>query len=909
MLFMKPGIYHRFFFINLFFFFILFSNQGYSQSYGLGFYSHEVVQDKRTSLDLFPGKGHCFQDDFDISFEVAFLPDHIDYFGYIFRLIKDDKLNIDLIYDKRFMEKKHFKVVIGGKLSNIAFDIDNVSLFKKWNKFRLSFDLKNNRLTFYTEKNSFIQDGIGLAGGNCFKFYFGANQYEQFKITDVPPMKVRNIQIKNKGALQFSWPLDEKNGNVGHDLIGKMDAAVNNPIWIKNAHYDWKLLKEFSINGAAAVTFNSKKELLYIVGVDSLLSYSPADTVWTWAAYKTGKINIIPGNLVVSNDNTNELYELCIDKKLVSTLNIAKGEWDHPGLPGVMTDYLHLNKFYSPADSSLYLVGGYGQFQYKNAIFKYHIPSRSWQNITTSGDSLIPRYLSAAGTNASGDTAYILGGYGSLTGQQILNPQCIYDMMLFDVKNRKIKKIFEITRAKEDFVFANSLVIDARSKTYFGLVFPNYKYNSELQLIKGSLLDGSFQFLGNKIPYLFHDTHSFADLYYCQASNKFLAVTLLRENNNRTRVNVYSLEAPPVGSDFEVVVLPVKRPGTLYYILFSFVIAGGFIYWLYRKKKGYGLPGLPALLRKEEEHVNKITSSAGVIGSSSFSRTDSEELPPTGNKISSEVFVPVNGSFSEMILPADDEIRLHDTSGQKAGPPIKKSIFLFGEMQIYDKNGNDITRQFTPLLKELFLIILLFSIRKERGVSSDKLIELLWSGKSAESARNNRSVNIAKLKLILDKMEHCQLSKETGFWKIDIDYNYISVDYQDYLGIVANKKNISKQNILKLTRITQRGSFLTSIEHEWLDSFKSEVSNEIIDTYLHYAESVKIADDPDFLIQLTNFIFYFDPVNEDAMLIKCKALSHLGKHSLAKNAFEAYCKEYRLIYGEDFKKDFQSIIE
>ncbi len=193
------------------------------------------------------------------------------------------------------------------------------------------------------------------------------------------------------------------------------------------------------------------------------------------------------------------------------------------------------------------------------------------------------------------------------------------------------------------------------------------------------------------------------------------------------------------------------------------------------------------------------------------------------------------------------------------------------------------------------MLIALYSIKHDRGVSSEKLNDILWFDKSEKSARNNRAVNIAKLKSLLDKMGDCHLSKDTGYWKIDIDYSKIMVDYHNYLNIVSNKSKLNKQKIIQLTHITQRGNFLSNIEYEWLDTFKSEVSNEITDSYILFANSIQIADDPEFLIKLANDIFYFDPVNEDAMIIKCKALAHIGKHSLAKQTFESFNKEYKVI--------------
>ena len=169
-------------------------------------------------------------------------------------------------------------------------------------------------------------------------------------------------------------------------------------------------------------------------------------------------------------------------------------------------------------------------------------------------------------------------------------------------------------------------------------------------------------------------------------------------------------------------------------------------------------------------------------------------------------------------------------------------------------------------------------------------------------------MNIAKLKGILDKMKYCQVSKETGYWKIKIDFEKIHVDYTHYLALIRNKKALNKESILELADITKRGNFLSNTEYEWLDSFKSEISNEIVDSYLGFAATIKISEDPEFLVQLANYVFYFDPVNEEAMIIKCKALAHLGKHSLAKTTYENFAREYSRIYGEDFQMDMPEVL-
>jgi two-component SAPR family response regulator len=901
---MKIGNYKIFFIIIGLFTFLFYPGKVFTQSYGLGFNSHDVVQDRRTSLDLFPEKAYCFHGDFEISFEMSFLPGQKVYFGYILRLIKDDKENIDLIYDEDASVRKHFKVVIGGNLTGIGFDLDSDNLFRKWNKCWLKFDSKNDRLLFYTGKTCYIQNKIGLTNKSCFKAYFGTNQYKQFKVTDVPPMRIRNIQINRDGTEQFHWPLDERDGTVVHEIINNKEAVVTNPIWIKNEHYAWKLQKTMVVKGNASLAFNSGKGLLYIVGSDSLFTYSIADLQLTGLAYQSGRQLLLRGNQSLFVPFTNNLYNTYIDQKLVTAFNFNDKRWNKKYLPGPSTDYWQLNKFFSAVDTSLYLMGGYGHLLYKNTIYRYHFSSGTWQNIMPSGDRLIPRYLAALGTTARGDSVYILGGFGSPTGQQILNPQSIYDMMLFDVKNKRFRKLYDLSPGKEDFVFANSLVIDEKTKSYYGLIFPNYRYNSELQLIKGSLFSPSYTLVGNKIPYSFHDVHSFADLYYCPGNNTFVAVTLLSNSNdnntiNTTTVNIYTLAGPPVTSESEYAELPVKKQFPyllLYSILALLIIVTGYLY--VRKRN---------LRKAVTQHT--IADTVTVLGNTHSQTVLQERASGTRDSLIKDEKILIANTNNRNSNKGSYNSSKKENSDKGNPIPTRSSIFLFGEMQIFDKDGTDISGYFTPLIKELFLLILLYTLKKGRGVSPDKLNEILWSDKSAQAARNNRSVNIAKLKSILDKVEHCQLSKDTGYWKLEIDYAFITVDYHDYLSIVTDKKQLNKQKINDLANITQRGSFLSNIEYGWLDDFKSEVSNTIIDIYLHFAASIPIAEDPEFLVKLANYIFYFDAVNEEAMVIKCKSLAYLGKHSLAKNTFDSFIKEYKLIYGEEFNKDLQSILE
>ncbi len=82
-----------------------------------------------------------------------------------------------------------------------------------------------------------------------------------------------------------------------------------------------------------------------------------------------------------------------------------------------------------------------------------------------------------------------------------------------------------------------------------------------------------------------------------------------------------------------------------------------------------------------------------------------------------------------------------------------------------------------------------------------------------------------------------------------------------------------------------------------------------IDTLIHFANQCDIKNEADFIIHLADSIFIFDVTNEDAMILKCKALHFEGKHSYAKATYEKFYKEYKEMYGEEYERSFINILK
>jgi DNA-binding SARP family transcriptional activator len=212
------------------------------------------------------------------------------------------------------------------------------------------------------------------------------------------------------------------------------------------------------------------------------------------------------------------------------------------------------------------------------------------------------------------------------------------------------------------------------------------------------------------------------------------------------------------------------------------------------------------------------------------------------------------------------------------------------------------------LPRKLILFILLHSLRDDKGVSDNSLYETFWFGKSIENARNNRSVNVIKLKSLLENLDSTSISKDSGYLKFYFDPARVHIDYFEYLQIIRQKSDLTREQIVELLSMIEKRSFLKNTSADWLDPFKSEISNDIIDALLKYIDRSD-DDDAEFLLHLTNCIFLCDSVSEEALKIQCRLLIKQGKLSLAKNAYSRFIKEYKQLYDEAYELSFKQIIE
>jgi two-component SAPR family response regulator len=239
----------------------------------------------------------------------------------------------------------------------------------------------------------------------------------------------------------------------------------------------------------------------------------------------------------------------------------------------------------------------------------------------------------------------------------------------------------------------------------------------------------------------------------------------------------------------------------------------------------------------------------------------------------------------------------------------RQCISLLGGFNVMDKAGNNISPNFTPILKNLLLLILLYSEIGGKGINDKKIDGLLWADKDDKAARNNRNVSLTRLKLLLENIGDISLLNSSGFWKISIGQN-VFCDYQAALLHIRKFKtnDMGKGNLSELLELLMYGQLLPYTQADWLDKFKSDYSNDAIDILYNLLQGSAIKDEK-LKLQIADTIFLFDSLNEEALGIKCSILYNSGKKGLAKNAYDIFSKEYKAMLGEDYPYSLPQVLE
>jgi two-component SAPR family response regulator len=822
---------------------------GNNLHYGLTFRSHTFNQDERTSLDLTSGHSLPLSPgssiDFDLKLDSAFLT-----YGYVFRLILDDVSSLDLITN--FNTKKLNFVLV--ETQNVLFNIEfhHQIEIKKDNWMKINVQLHSDSIYCNI-------DGVSQAIPHSFadfkriRMYFGKNGHSVFHTTDVPPITIRNLVIRNrKGEAVRKWKMQRHNKNEVYDEIKNSRAKVENGIWEIDKHLKWNKIQSITLKEKnAQIAYDSVQARIFIATRDSLLIYNASNHVLVGEAIQAGAPFMYGGSYILFDEKNDRLLSYSIMHPDFVVYDLDKKEWSDK-----LTEYLppiqHHNRFIDAETNQLIVFGGYGNHQYKADMLRHDLDSGVWKSDDLSAD-IACRYLSAMGYLGNGELL-IMGGYGNHSGKQENLPRNLYDIYKVNFKNRKIELLSTLSGIKNPIVFSNSMIIEKNEQKLYALAYDNGKHKSFLSLVSVNWNTSELKVLGDSIPYRFLDTESFCDLFLYRKTSTLYAIVLhKKENSEQYNVEIYSLAYPPLSMSDVFQTPDYKGVDNTIYLLAII----GFLLLLFATAVYYRK-------RKEKE------------------------------------------PFIRMI---EDPVEPND---KKFIKPCKRNstILLFGGFQVFDREGNDITDHFTPILKQIFLFLLLNSIKDGKKVTSEKLDETFWQGMDKVSASNNKSVNISKLRILLDKIGDVTVSNKNSYWCIHLG-EAIVCDYQEVITLLKQIDSkltlIDKAVVRQILKFASGGLLLPQLNIEWVDDYKSEYTDLITNVLMTATTIPEIKDDTRLLLQIANVILLHDHIDEEAIKIKCRALFHSGQKGTSKQCFDKFQSEYIRILGESPKFNYEDL--
>jgi DNA-binding SARP family transcriptional activator len=848
----------RFRYKILLFFSILSAQSTYAvdTTKGLYFSSYEVTKENRTSLHVPVPKTISLYDGFSMNFEIK-IRNELQNFGYIFQMIGKNNTCLALVVsDLRVTDKTVLSLIIGDKVL-ITFKRQEIAdfQFEAWSRVTISFSKNGISMVVNGVKKEYTDDYDNI---NKFDIYFGANNHPTLFTTETPPMIIKNIHLFNKNKEIRCWTLDKHSTNIVYDEYKKEAAFVLNPKWELDSHLIWKKQKEINFAPYPQIAFDGEQERIFITSGNEMMIYhiqsNTLDTIRNiqGTAYKHRTTHTLYDN----NNRTLISYILAehLSDNQLTEFDFRLNKWNNTDNKEQKPYYWHHGKVFIPEDSLLVTVGGYGFHQYKGVLMKYAFADKKWQEVTIS-PAISPRYLGSTGYLGDGKLLYF-GGYGSESGDQEKHPGNYYDLYEIDLFTDSITKLWnmELPVNEAHFTNSNSMIIDKENDSFYVLTYSNRLDKTKIQAKKFRLSFPQYTLVGDTIPYIFSDIKSYCDLFHCTQSNLLVAVTVHTKEDDTGEVNIYTINYPPLNS-VDVFQAEHKRPIPIYWYVLAALL----------------LPVLFLCRRKWEQRKKKK---------------------------------PVD--FTQDTITSDEN---NDES-----VPVEvqaSSINLLGEFYVIDDSGVDITGNFKPITTQLFLLCLLSSIKNGKGISSRELKDILWFDKDDDSAQNNRNVNVSKLRLTLKNLKNFKINIDNSFWTVTFDKT-VFCDYKHVLSLIKkieSEETVRKELLNKLLSIASKGVLLPNIQAEWLDGYKAEYSNLIIEKLLQFSEKEDIKRDFSLVIKMANVILLHDHIDEDAIVKKCYALYHSGKKGQAKQSFKKFTEDYKNILGTDYKYTFEQFSE
>lgn len=834
--------------------------------YGLSLKSHSVPGIERTTLYLDDNQPFSIKNDFIISFQMYVRANEHD-FGTILHLHTNTNQFIRFSFVAG--EERHFPaLVLNEGIININSPIER----EKWLDVSLHLRLKDNVIEIDYD-NKKISAMAPLQGVKSVTALFG--QMKEY-LSDVAPIDLRNVTITQDGKQIREWKLWKHNDTVCYDEIEGAVARAIHPVWLIDNHIEWKLVHQAKIPGKLDVAFNAREALFYLVRSQSIDVLDENGTLQKEIAIRGGYPAVEFPNHLLYDTLSNKLVSYYPKKGITSRFSFDTERWSNEiRNTEEASNYNHARTF-NPADSSFYFFGGYGFYQYRNDLYRMKYSTNQIEQVEYERP-LYPRYSAAMAI--VGDELYIFGGRGNKYGKQELSSHYYWGLCAINLKNKQSRIVWQKNQPQEEgTIMASTMYFEPSDSSFYAV-----STNKGGVLWKISMKDSVYSEVSK--PIYNESTYQDSDfsLYTSPSHGKLFLVLDKILSNHTHELAIYSINMPLVN---EVDIRQstagesINNRWYLYAIgILLLLVLAGFV--LYRFKYNGKNKKAPATKKGTE----KTVATTGKVQSQS-------DVPESKT-------IPKKEWMQESETIFTETVNYYDRS--------RASISLLGCFNVRDKDGNDITSNFTPRLKHLLILLILYTEKNAQGILASKTTEILWPEKEETAARNNRNVNLRKLRVLLESIGDMEVMIENNFLRIKWGTN-VFCDYHTLIACTKQFEQEKSEELLnRILELLLYGPLLPNTIVDWLDDFKDDYSSYSIDLLKNLLEIEISRNHQDMIIRLADIMFLHDPLNEEALAAKCAVLSAQGKKGIARNLYDRFCKEYHDSMGENYKTPFADL--
>ncbi|GAB6122683.1 hypothetical protein [Dysgonomonas termitidis] len=827
--------------------------------HGLFIKSYPESDSQKTSFILENGSSVKLSKELTMSFEMYIRPEYL--FGVVFRIITDKKENIDMLITVSDDDKRYPLLAI----NEAAHALSQEVICGQWVPVSITLSRERREITL-SYGSATLTKPYDLSSSSGVNISFGVCPIENFGITDIASVNIKDIKIFRNGSLTRYWKLKEHNGDVSLDSISQVRAVATNPKWITDDYASWKKIYSKKIKDNSQFTFDHD-HLFYIVSPDSksISAFDSKSGKETQIVSRGGYMVANVPNMIYFDTIRNQIVTYNLDEDITSSFSFETNSWSYSSKPVKEPAYMNNTAVYLANESTLYSFGGYGFYKYNHDLVKMNTDGGSMKKFQLS--EILPRF--SASSAIVDNQMYIFGGRGSKSGRQELSPRNYYDFYSVNLIMGQANKLWEEDNTGQDFMPGENMVYDKEQDCFYLFTTKDGGTLFKIRANKKGFEQMSFP--------IHEDLEAFflyTNLYYSASQQKLFALFYRKVSDTESFLSIYSLDFPPIYiADLQQAVIK-QEDGEKDYILpivisiLSVAIVCVVFVLLVRIRS-----------RKQGSSIGKgITISENI----QRKRTDTDKMP------------------DELV------IRKHNYYNFE-----KQSICLTGGFTVMDNEGNNITGMFTPTLKYLLILLILYTQKDTRGISGKKIIQLLWFDKDEVSAKKNRNVYFSKLRSIFENVGGVEITSVSGFWSVKFDKS-ITCDYFEAMrlfSVIRESQFDDQDSVNRLLELLLRGVLLPNTETDWTDNFKSDFSNLTIDVLTDILQSGKYQLDDNMKLNIADTILLHDFINEEALHLKCSILFNSGKKGIAKSIYDNFCKEYMNLIGVQYKYSLTDVIE